>query len=206
MADATDVYPARDLPGRADNWGRRVEEVGKDLFSRQVQLQQSLDNGLRSASGQLAVLADQLNELRLGRRSHSTQPADVSLTATTPGVYPTYERDFTLPGPYEASRSSQISISAMFSRTSVSGNMTIWTELLRSGDVIWRRTGAVVVGAPASAPPEWADMGFSDTFYVMTPPGNHTYTLRFYCHTFVAETVTAEVSDMVAVISYGDPA
>lgn len=63
MASAKDVYPPRDLPGRADNWGRRVEEVDRDLLDRQVQLRQSLDNGLRSTSGQLAVLARQIDAL-----------------------------------------------------------------------------------------------------------------------------------------------
>lgn len=71
MANALDVYPPRDLPGRADNWGRRVEEVNKDLFARQVQIQQMVENGLRSTSGQLAVLAQQIADLT-GRTSFSS--------------------------------------------------------------------------------------------------------------------------------------
>lgn len=63
MANAIDVYPPRDLPGRADNWGRRVEEVNKDLLARQVQIQQMVENGLRSTSGQLAVLSRQIDTL-----------------------------------------------------------------------------------------------------------------------------------------------
>lgn len=76
MANAMDVYPPRDLPGRADDWGRRVEGVSEDLYKSQVQLQQTLNNGQRATAGQLALLSRQLKRVTenqvdlLGRVSH----------------------------------------------------------------------------------------------------------------------------------------
>lgn len=77
MVNAMDVYPPRDLPGRADDWGRRVEGVAEDLYRSQVQLQQTLNNGQRSTAGQLALLSRQLERISeqqrdlLGRESHA---------------------------------------------------------------------------------------------------------------------------------------
>lgn len=71
MANAVDVYPPRDLPGRADDWGRRVEGVAEDLYKTQVQLRQTVENGRRATAGQLALLSRQLERI-------SEQQADIS--------------------------------------------------------------------------------------------------------------------------------
>lgn len=84
MASAKDVYPPRDLPGRADNWGRRVEEVDRDLFDRQVQLRQSLDNGLRSTSGQLAVLARQIDAITAAQQDLKGRESYASFWSNSP--------------------------------------------------------------------------------------------------------------------------
>lgn len=57
------VYPPRDLPGKAEVWGRKVEEVSKALQKAQDQLSQLVSNSNRSTSGQLAVLAKQIETL-----------------------------------------------------------------------------------------------------------------------------------------------
>lgn len=57
------VYPPRDLPGKAEVWGRKVEEVSKNLQKAQDQLSQLVSNSNRSTSGQLAVLAKQIETL-----------------------------------------------------------------------------------------------------------------------------------------------
>ncbi len=63
MANAMDVYPPRDLPGRADDWGRRVEGVAEDLYKAQVQLRQTVNNGQRATAGQLALLSRQIDRI-----------------------------------------------------------------------------------------------------------------------------------------------
>ena len=57
------VYPPRDLPGKAEVWGRKVEEVSKNLQKAQGQLSQLVSNSNRSTSGQMAVMAQQIQEL-----------------------------------------------------------------------------------------------------------------------------------------------
>lgn len=212
MATAMDVFPRRNLPGEAEEWGRRMEEVTRDLYKTQVQTQQALRNEGRATGGQLAVISKQIDavyrqqeELLLGRRTYTQSVSDVSLVATTPGLYPVFTRSFNLEPPYLSPRSTTMSVSANFARTSATGNMTVWVELLRGTSVIWRRTGAVFVGDTASAPAAWGNPGFSDSFQVTTPTNEDTYTLRFYAHTFVAETVTVQVSGINVVASYGDP-
>lgn len=215
MAEKDDVFPQRNLPGLAENWGRHVEnriELGE---SSETQLEQKVDNGLRSTSGQLAVLSNQINtlteqqeELSLGRRTHSTDIEDLSITATTPGVFPTATRTFSLPPPYEVGRSATLALSAFFERTagSPTSNITVWIELLQGGQVVWRRTNAVIAGTPASAPSGWSTMGINDLMFLqVTNTSSATFTIRLYAHTFIAETVTATMRDASATISYSDP-
>lgn len=94
MANAMDVYPPRDLPGRADDWGRRVEAVSEDLYKSQVQLQQTLNNGQRATAGQLALLSRQLKRVTenqddlLGRVSHFNSSSLGSESHNSSGDYP----------------------------------------------------------------------------------------------------------------------
>lgn len=207
-----DVFPPRDLPGRSEEWGRQVENRIEGGEKSEKQLEQKVDNGLRATGGQLAVLSRQLdllteqqNELQLGRRTHTAQLNTMSLTASTPGTYLDFTQNFSITGPYEEGRSATVSVTAYFRRTSASGNMTVWTELLRGSEVVWRRTGAVVVGDTLSAPAAWGNPGFSDAFFIPAPLGSENYTIRFYTHTFVAGTVNAVAENMSITFAYGDP-
>lgn len=57
------VYPPRALPGLADAWGRVVQTRIEDGEKSVQQLSQVVNNGLRSQGGQLAVMADQVEEV-----------------------------------------------------------------------------------------------------------------------------------------------
>ena len=61
MADF--VYPARNLPGLAEDWGRAVEARDKILDRDFTQLSQSVNNGQRATGGQLAVISEQIDRL-----------------------------------------------------------------------------------------------------------------------------------------------
>lgn len=219
------VYPPRNLPGRAEDWGRAVEARDAQFEKDLGQAVQKMDNGLRATSGQLAVMAGQIDtlavqqadlqaqqqalqsqqeELILGRRSYTATPSALSISASTPGEFPTYTREFSLPGPYSSGRSALFSVSLSFRRTSSSGNMTVWTELLRGTSVIWRRSSAVVVGDTLSAPPAWGNPGFSDTISIPTPSESTDYALRFHTHTFTSGTVNGIVENMSVTVTYGD--
>ena len=124
MANAMDVYPPRDLPGRADDWGRRVEAVSEDLYKSQVQLQQTLNNGQRATAGQLALLSRQLKMVTenqvdlLGRVSHQRiadkSPSSLGSFPVGGTVIPGTNFSFTL----GESRQVQITQFAMVSTTS----------------------------------------------------------------------------------------
>lgn len=58
-----DVFPRRNLPGRAEKWGRSIESNLNDLVDRNRALDRVVDNGLRSNSGQAAFLTNQVDSL-----------------------------------------------------------------------------------------------------------------------------------------------
>lgn len=57
------IFPPRNLPGAAEKWGREVEGRVIDLESKQERDASKLNNSLRNSSGQLAVLARQIDAL-----------------------------------------------------------------------------------------------------------------------------------------------
>lgn len=67
---AGDVFPRRNLPGAAEQWGRKVEDRIEAGESSEVQLTQVVNNMGRATAGQLAVLSRQIEVL-------STQQADL---------------------------------------------------------------------------------------------------------------------------------
>lgn len=79
-----DVFPARNLPGEAENWGRSVERRISDRESAEVQLNQAVMNMGRATSGQLAVLSRQVQDL-VGRVGYSA--TSFGLAAYGAGVW-----------------------------------------------------------------------------------------------------------------------
>lgn len=55
------VFPPRDLPGRADAWGRAVEQRDAVKTKELTQVSQDLNNSLRAVGGQLAVIGSQVD-------------------------------------------------------------------------------------------------------------------------------------------------
>lgn len=88
MADPTDIFPPRDLPGRADDWGRKAED-GIKAAQRAAQLaQQSVGNLARSTSGTNQTLSRQVRDLS-GRVGYATQSfALLSWVTTQPANTP----------------------------------------------------------------------------------------------------------------------
>ncbi len=65
MPKASDAYPKRNLPGSAEDWGRRVEGVQKDLDDRLLNLEQSVGIHASTLYGQSLinqVTAGQVND------------------------------------------------------------------------------------------------------------------------------------------------
>lgn len=59
----SNVFPPRYLPGLSDKWGREVERRDADKERRLVTLEQGTNNSARSVSGQLGVIARQLDQI-----------------------------------------------------------------------------------------------------------------------------------------------
>lgn len=57
------MYPSRDLPGRAEEWGRAVEGRQRVAEQDAEQLRQKVDNGLRATAGQLETISQTLNQV-----------------------------------------------------------------------------------------------------------------------------------------------
>lgn len=72
------VYPERNLPGRAENWGRAVEARDKILEKDLRQAVQKIDNGLRATGGQLAVIGTQIDLLAAQQQVLADQQAELS--------------------------------------------------------------------------------------------------------------------------------
>lgn len=103
-----DVFPPRDLPGRAEEWGRQVERRIENGESSEEQLEQKVDNGLRATGGQLAVLSQQLDRITeaqedlYGRVSFGTfwSGSPISVSSNVSGVdLPGLTTDFSVDEP-----------------------------------------------------------------------------------------------------------
>lgn len=58
-----DVFPRRNLPGAAEQWGRVVEDRTRELEKNAVAVNQALHGANRGAAAQLASISEQLNRL-----------------------------------------------------------------------------------------------------------------------------------------------
>ena len=58
-----DVFPARNLPGEAEKWGRSVEEEVKKLREQQEITNQLLSGQNRNSAAALSLLSDQLSKV-----------------------------------------------------------------------------------------------------------------------------------------------
>lgn len=151
----------------------------------------------------MSQMRDQVAEL-FARRSFSTEPANLSISASTPGQYLAYTRSFSFPPPEGGGRYATLHLDMDFVRTSSAGNINIFMELLQRGSVTYRRTGAVYVGDTASAPTGWGNPGVNEFIQLRVPNADAAnMALRFYGNTFIAETVAARMQNLIATLTYG---
>ena len=69
----SDVFPRRNLPGAAEQWGRAVENRTRELEKNAVAVNQSLHGANRGTAAQLASISDQLKMIP---RVQATQEID----------------------------------------------------------------------------------------------------------------------------------
>lgn len=149
-------------------------------------------------------MREQVAEL-LARRSFTRRPADLSISVSNPGSYPTATRAVQFPAPEGGGRIATVHLSAEFVRTSSSGNINVFIEVLSAGSVVWKRQAAAYVGDTASAPPGWGNPGMNDMFQIPVPTESAAeLTIRIYGNTFVSGTVSARMQNIAMTLMYGD--
>ena len=211
------VYPPRNLPGRAEDWGRAAEARDNILDKNQTQLTQKVDNGLRATAGQLAVIATQIDTLTnqqatvqstvselSNRSSHNTSPANLSVSgnATVP-PFPTATRTFTLPAP-NTQRSAILGFSAGLTNTGGSTTpVRAYVELLFGATVVGRWDGSVPLAT--SAPTGWLETVNLFSFITVPSGSDPSFSVRIHRVGFTATSTTLTINNMTAFIQYGDP-
>lgn len=204
------VYPPRNLPGLAENWGRSAEQRDNILAKDLTQLTQKVDNGQRATGGQLAVLASQIDALNVttsdlaNRRSYTETPPNFSVTGNaTVAPFPVASQTFTLPAP-NIQRSASIGFTATMTNSGGTANsVSAFVELIYSGTVL--SNTQISVPRPTSAPPSWVDSINFFSFAQIPAGSDPVFTVRITRVGFTAVTTTLSITNMTAFIQYGDP-
>lgn len=167
-------FPPRNLPYESTQWGRYVEEVENRHETEIQALKSSVGNSDRSQSGQLAVLADQIQALArqqadlVGRVSYQRVSGGTIVGTFPPGVHdlPSLGISFTL----DSSREVKVTIFNNVSTNDVvfiNGVSIDGTRYFRTG-----RSESTVSGSPVT--PMTSAGQYSGLFTL--PSGNHTIT------------------------------
>lgn len=213
----TFVFPPRNLPGNAENWGRAVEQRTNVLDNNQVQLSQKVDNGLRATGGQLAVISSQIELVTAqqtvigdtvtelsSRSTHQVSPASIAVdgSATIP-PFPTASREFSFPAPQGGRRSAILIFSCEYTSSSSTISANIFPEILQGGVTTWRGS-SVPVPAATSAPPNWVPTTSSFASVLVPADTSPSFTFRIHRVGFQDIRTIITASNMQAVLIYGD--
>ena len=186
----------RRLPAMLRDIQRGVKDVQSPTGTEKNRTLMKLEEAVTELQEQQAEI--------LAQSVHVFQAAPIQVTVNTPGLFPTFTRAISFPPPVGGGRVATLSLSAEFVRTSASGNVTIWVELLQNGISTWKRSGAFFVGDTASAPAAWGNPSINEPMQIEVPTALAAgMTVRLHAHTFVAETVSARMQNIIATLSYG---
>lgn len=207
---AGDVFPRRNLPPEAEQWGRKVEDRIVSGENSEVQLSQVVNNMGRSTAGQLAVLSNQLTELSSFRTWRQDVP-DFSLTV--PGSGSTFNtwysggRTLSFPAPEGGSRSAILTLTATLSANVSSGQLVSVSGVKYLGSYLFKSPGAYLgTSAGQSVPPGWLpSTGIVSTVLV---PAGVTPSFEFEVQGSAAGTgsFTIDVTNISGILQYGDRA
>lgn len=149
-----DIFPPRNLPDRAQQWGRAIE--GAITFDEKNLLQatQTTDNAGRSSSGQLAVLGRSLDEI--ASRSTDSIPLDnISVSGSdTAEPYPRVDTNVQFPA-VPKNRNALLTLSGTVSTSDTGIFVRMYVYLIYQGSIIganWAQPSVLT-----STPAEWQD-------------------------------------------------
>lgn len=196
------VYPPRNLPGLAEDWGRAVEARDNIFEKVLTQATQRLDNGLRATAGQLAVISKQVSDLS-NRRSYIADVGSLAQTNATT-VNPTFtSTSFTLPAP-EVPRSAIVGFSGRLSNSGgVANSVRAFVQLSYGG--LPRARGDYAVPQSLSAPDGWEETPNFFFFSTIPSGSDPVFNISLARLGFNATPTTLTLDNMIAFIQYGDP-
>lgn len=199
------IYPPRNLPPAAQQWGRAVENRQRNLNSEQLQTRSSLDNFNRATSSSLAVNGRSLDELSI-RRQVPINFANLLQTVTVPAfgsVVANRTSSVTISSPDGERRKSLLLISGNFVQAPESGTFSNVGFQLSSEGSILRRSGFAPVAV--SAPAGWTE---SFNASILLTIGTNTLISTLIQATVssgsaTSQTVMVGVQDISATIIFG---
>lgn len=196
----TKVFPARDLPGDADDWGRFVENVIVSEEGFLQQTRQNLNNRLRFTGGQISSVAVRLDELYL-RRSLRQPIADLSVTGAGTGEpYPRATSNFSFVVP-PGGRVARVEI---YCKNTRSTNANVFAYLSYGGVIISRLTW----DADMDAVQDFSNTDYigSGLAYVVLPEsGVAEFSLTIVRVGFVAGSGTETLTDIEVYLTPSQP-
>lgn len=173
------AYPQRNLPGRAEDWGRAVEAQQRILSKEVRQVNQAWENSARATGGQLAVISSQIDTVTAqqaelsatvedlsGRSTHSVSPANLQLIqGSAAGESGPVSRSVTLPAPVDRSRNAVV----------VGGGSVVWTGTSTGGGI----ADGVQVGIEfrQDGVRKWFDLANASSASFFTFTGSETFNL-----------------------------
>lgn len=166
--------PARNLPGKADPWGRELESRLRADQSSQTTLSQKVDNGLRATSGAIASSSAQAREMYYRQTKVVTMPNQTISVTTTPSwvssaVFPEILRpefaEFGLSTPPRKGLASlSLNIAGGNINTMYNAYLRLTYDKYSGSEVLW--STETLVGATGSAPADWVNQS---SVYISAP-------------------------------------
>jgi len=147
----TDIFPRRNLPPRAEQWGRAIEGEITSLERLQTQDLQGEGNWGRAAAGRLAVLSTSVEEVS-NRLSTSIQLDTMSVTGSaTFEPFPRLNQTVTFPAT-NGNRTARVVLTGNVTESTPTQSR-LYIYLIHNGEVL--SAAQVQPSAPASTPAEW---------------------------------------------------
>lgn len=160
------VYPPRNLPGTANEWGRAIETELASVERSLTSEFSSIENRERASSGQLATSGSIIDEL-MGRSSEVITLPNMSVTGSAVNPpFPTSTQVATFP----AVPGSRYGLIVFNAKMSDSGFGRGYVFLKFQGQVISRSYNSITSGSPTN--PNESPTGLEDTFCRVLIPGN----------------------------------
>jgi len=158
----TRIFPPRNLPGEAEEWGRHVEDRIGLIEGINSLASQNTDNGGRFTGGQISVFSSQVSE-QVDRNTIRITAPDLSVTGSgtlEPFPRATMVMPFSAPG---GSRNAQIEIYAKYT-LSAPGDVGLYAYLTYEGHIVSKLRNSQITndGNPFFTPEPWMFKGLTN--------------------------------------------